>query len=197
MAGKTPATGKPGQKAASGSAPASAQKGGLPGKPQVKGQGKSQEKPGGKPKGGRRAGRKLAFQVLFGTCFDPGSETPMAVTFRDNPAVLGQEDEAVCAFALDLASSVVKKQEDLDAVIQRFSQHWKIARIAKVELVILRLALYEMLHRPDIPLKVAINEAVELAKTFGDENSPGFINGILDAAAKAIDGGEFEVRKGF
>ena len=190
MTEKKPVSTKPGQKA--GSSP-SGQKGGQPGKPQAK----TQDQSGAKPKGGRRAGRKLAFQVLFGACFDPNSETPMAVTFRDNPAVLGQEDESVCAFALDLASSVVKKQEELDTVIQRFSQHWKITRIAKVELVILRLALYEMLHRPDIPLKVAINEAVELAKAFGDENSPGFINGILDAAAKAIDGGEYEVRKGF
>ena len=151
----------------------------------------------GKSQGGRRAGRKLAFQVLFGTCFDLNPKKPMSVSFRDNPAVLGQEDEKVCAFALDLAAAVVEKHAELDLVIQRFSQHWKVARIAKVELVILRLSLYEMLHRPDIPLKVAINEAVELAKSFGDENSPSFINGILDAAAKAIDGGEYEVRKGF
>lgn len=163
----------------------------------------AQGKPGdkgakpGKPQGGRRAGRKLAFQVLFGTCFDPAQKKPLAVTFRDNPAVLGVEDEKVCAFALGLATEVLDRQEELDAVVKRFSQNWKVERIARVELVILRLALYEMLHRPDIPLKVAINEGVELAKAFGDENSPGFINGILDAAAKAIDNGEYEVRKGF
>ena len=63
--------------------------------------------------------------------------------------------------------------------------------VRKVELAILRLSLYEILHRQDIPLKVAINEAIELAKGFGDENSRAFVNGILDAVARAVDQGRF------
>ncbi len=64
------------------------------------------------------------------------------------------------------------------------SQHWKIERIANVELSILRLSLYEMLYT-DIPVRAAINEAIELSKTFGDEKSRGFVNGILDGVAKS------------
>jgi N utilization substance protein B len=87
-------------------------------------------------------------------------------------------------------------QRELDEVIARFSKNWKLTRIAKVELTILRLAMHEILHRQDIPLRVAINEAVELAKTYGDDNSPTFVNGILDAVARAVDNGEFTIRKG-
>lgn len=96
-------------------------------------------------------------------------------------------------FAWDLAYGVWSKQEELDRIIASLSQHWRIERIAKIELTILRLALFEILHRPDIPVKVAINEAIELAKQFGDENSRGFVNGILDAAAKAVEHGEIGV----
>jgi N utilization substance protein B len=90
-------------------------------------------------------------------------------------------------YVLELVSGVWNGREELDALVQQNSQNWKVGRIAKVELTILRLALYEILHVEDIPLRVALNEAVELAKEFGDENSPAFVNGILDAVAKAVD----------
>ncbi len=96
-------------------------------------------------------------------------------------------------FSWDLASGVWSKQEELDQIIAKLSQHWRIERIGRIELTILRLALFEILHRPDVPVKVAINEAIELAKQFGDENSRGFVNGILDAAAKALENGEIGV----
>jgi len=86
-------------------------------------------------------------------------------------------------------------QREIDALIVRFSKNWKLSRIAKVELTILRLAVFEILYRPDIPLRVTLNEAIELAKRYGDENSRNFINGILDAIAKAVDNGEFEIHK--
>jgi N utilization substance protein B len=72
---------------------------------------------------------------------------------------------------------------DIDKTIEDHSQHWKIERIAMVELSILRLSLYEMLFT-DIPVKAAINEAIELSKTFGDDKSRSFVNGILDGVAK-------------
>ena len=84
---------------------------------------------------------------------------------------------------------------EIDKVIGKHSDHWKIGRIGKVELAILRLSLFEILHRSDIPLKVAINEAIELAKGFGDENSRSFVNGILDAVARAVDEGRFGIEK--
>jgi N utilization substance protein B len=69
---------------------------------------------------------------------------------------------------------------DLDRVIQTNAAHWSLARIAPVERNILRLAAYELLHRDDIPERVAINEAIELAKLYGSDESGAFVNGILD-----------------
>ena len=77
-----------------------------------------------------------------------------------------------------------ERREALDNIIARHSRHWKLERIARMELAILRLALFELLHMPDVPAKVVINEAVELAKDFGDDNSGTFVNGVLDAVAR-------------
>lgn len=151
-------------------------------------------------KGGRRTGRRRAFEVLYGLGFVPAADLDeLRRAFETAPRRSEAEEAAEPVqsreeFAWKLVSGVWGGLEDIDATIGRFSQHWKIGRIAKVELTILRLALYEMLHLDDVPLKVAINEAVELAKRFGDENSKNFVNGILDAVAKAIEHGELRVR---
>ncbi len=145
-----------------------------------------------KRKGTRRQGRTLAFQVLFGLAFDPHFKTDQASlrrTFADNPAVMDCDSEEAVSFASQLFMGICDHLHDIDKVIGKHSDHWKIGRIGKVELAILRLALFEILHRQDIPLKVAINEAIELAKGFGDENSRAFVNGILDAVARAVDQG--------
>ncbi len=152
----------------------------------------------GKKLGARRAGRTLAFQVLYGFSFaKPGANQTLEWAFAENPAVLDEESDDAKAFARNLVEGVWKAQEELDTFIHENSRHWKLSRIAKVELAILRLALFEMLHCPDIPLKVAINEAIELSKQFGDENSRNFINGILDAVAKAVDSGRLGISKKF
>lgn len=153
----------------------------------------------------RRKARKRAFEVLFGLNFEPpGDLTRLSQAFDhcpDPPAAgdepyqipdpVGVEEPEDEDFARELVFGAWNNREELDALVVRFSRNWKINRIAKVELTILRLALFEMLHRQDIPLRVALNEAVELAKRYGDDNSANFINGILDAAAKAAAGGEF------
>ena len=144
-----------------------------------------------KPSGARRRGRTLAFQVIYGLGFvlpEPGPQ--LNVAFAENPAVVDTTSDAARDFAKELATGVCEHREAIDAAIEAHSKHWKIKRIGRVELAILRLAIHEMLHRPDVPLKVAINEGVELAKRFGDENSKGFVNGILDGAAKAVHRGE-------
>lgn len=109
----------------------------------------------------------------------------------------GELPEAAREFAWRLFSGVWRQRRELDETVARYSQHWKIERIARVELTILRLAIFEMLHAEDLPLKVAINEAVELSKAYGDENSRNFVNGILDGVARAVDAGEFGVTKKF
>ncbi len=149
-------------------------------------------------KGTRRAGRTLAFQALYGLCFAPAETAPSVEwAFAENPATKDEPSEEVRGFAQGLVRGVWERREELDQIIHRHSKHWKLHRIAKVELAILRLALYEMLFRADIPLKVAINEAIELSKQFGDDNSRNFINGILDAAAKAMDSGDLGAGKKF
>jgi N utilization substance protein B len=163
-------------------------------------------------KGGRRSGRRRAFEVLYGLCFAPpeGGDTARAVALapearqeqdQDTPPEppdaepdADARDSGREEFARALVAGVWARRDDLDQTINRFSQHWKLARIARVELTILRVALYEMLYLDDIPLKVAINEAVELAKRYGDDNSKNFVNGILDAVARAVEHGELRVR---
>lgn len=144
------------------------------------------KKKGNRP-GIRRVGRTLAFQVLYSTHFrDSGNPADIETLFSINPLVLEQESETACDFARDLVLGVEEHRAEIDKAIEGHSQHWKIERIAMVELSILRLSLYEMMFT-DIPVKAAINEALELSKTFGDDKSRSFVNGILDGVAKSLD----------
>ena len=146
----------------------------------------------------RRQGRERAFQVLFGCGFSLGSRREsLQKTFESLVKARGESSRAQLAnsFAWDLISGVEENMEDLDGVIRGFSQNWRLDRIARVELTILRLALFEMLYRQDIPLKVGINEGIELSKKYGDSKSSRFVNGILDAAANRIRSGELGTRR--
>jgi len=91
-----------------------------------------------------------------------------------------QEYDKVPAYLTKLVEGVAAHQEELDALIRQHSEHWRLERMAAVDRNLLRLALYELLHQPAIPAKVVINEAVELAKRYGSEESGSFINGVLD-----------------
>ncbi len=91
-----------------------------------------------------------------------------------------RERDQVPAYLVKLVEGVTSHQEELDALIRQHSEHWRLERMAAVDRNLLRLALYELLHQPAIPAKVVINEAVELAKRYGSEESGSFINGILD-----------------
>ncbi|WP_319541908.1 transcription antitermination factor NusB [uncultured Pseudodesulfovibrio sp.] len=143
-------------------------------------------KKGNRP-GIRRVGRTLAFQVLYSMRFrDAKNPMDMETLFAISPSVLDQESETAREFAHALVMGVDANREAIDKTIDEHTQHWKIARIAIVELSILRLSLYEMMFT-DIPVKAAINEAIELSKTFGDEKSRSFVNGILDGVAKSLN----------
>jgi transcription antitermination protein NusB len=93
-----------------------------------------------------------------------------------------QED--IVAYTRFLLSGVTKEQAELDRFIVTASDNWKLSRITYVDKNILRVAIYEMLYSTDVPPKVAIDEALELAKKFGAEDSKDFINGILDRVLK-------------
>ena len=84
----------------------------------------------------------------------------------------------------DKVLSIADKQEEIDRILDEYSIGWKVKRMAKVDLTILRLAVYEIKYDEKVPVSTAINEAVELAKNYGEESSPSFINGILAKVAK-------------
>ena len=129
--------------------------------------------------GVRREGRELALQVLYALDLNPMLMDETLQLFRENTRALDQ----VRIFAEELVVGVMANREGIDRLIAGTSKNWTIARMAKVDLNILRLAVYELAYRSDIPRNVTINEAIEVAKKFGTEDSPAFINGILDEVA--------------
>ena len=98
-----------------------------------------------------------------------------------------QADQKEKEILMERALHVVNLSEDIDKEIDAASESWRVARIGKVDLAILRLAVYEIKYDDRIPIGVAINEAVELAKKYGGERSYGFINGVLAKFAKEIE----------
>lgn len=133
----------------------------------------------------RRHQRRFAFQVVYSLNFElDNSFQTLTRSFENFWAEERFDLPPFESYAWILVRGVFETCDTIDAAITKHSKHWKLGRIAKVELTILRLCLYEMLYCPDIPLRVAMNEAIELAKDFGDSNSKKFVNGILDAVAK-------------
>lgn len=91
------------------------------------------------------------------------------------------------AFAGDLVRGVAAHAAEIDPLIAAAAQHWRLERMAVVDRLILRLAVYEFQHRPETPARVVINEALELARTFSTEEAVRFINGLLDGVRKSLD----------
>ncbi|MFH1135945.1 MAG: transcription antitermination factor NusB [Pseudomonadota bacterium] len=143
----------------------------------------------------RRRGREIALSILFQY---EASESPSPEeTFNlfcanfgpseDADEVLGLDlalFEQALPFVRDLFFGVASHQAELDRKIMEASDNWRIDRMSRVDRNVMRLALFEMLYRKDIPPKVSINEAIELGKEFGAQDSGAFINGILDRIRK-------------
>ncbi len=87
-------------------------------------------------------------------------------------------------FAAELVAGTLQHTAELDALIEKYATNWKVSRMALIDRNLLRMALYELIHITDTPESVVIDEAVELAKQFGEPDTSGFINGVLDAAKK-------------
>ena len=135
-----------------------------------------------KHKSPRRQGREKAFQVLYGMHFYSRPDlVHLLCTFDHYIADHRGEMTPGDAFALELIQGVYEALPELDRNIAAHCKNRRLERIAKVELTVLRLSLYELIYCEDVPDKVAINEGIELAKKFGDQRSGGFVNGILDA----------------
>lgn len=128
----------------------------------------------------REVAMKMAFAQLLG-----GEDTYEVVLeqsgIHQKPTT---EDQA---YAEQIVSGVAEHMERIDALIASCAIGWKISRMAKVDLCVLRIAIFELLYSEDVPCSVAINEAVELAKLFGGERSSAYINGILGTLVKQLN----------
>ncbi|HTP63912.1 MAG TPA: transcription antitermination factor NusB [Geobacteraceae bacterium] len=132
--------------------------------------------------GVRREGRELALQLLYALDLNPMMMEETLQLFRENTRAV----EQVRIFAEELVAGVMANRGGIDEIIAGASKNWTIARMAKVDLNILRLAVFELAFRSDIPRNVSINEAIEVAKKFGTEDSPAFVNGMLDEIATTV-----------
>ncbi len=127
----------------------------------------------------RRDARRQALDILF----------QADVTGADSVDVLGDWEASgrdVADFARSLVEGVASHAAELDALIGQHAENWTVARMASVDRAILRLACFELLHRPDVPPSAAINEAVEAAKELSTEDSSRFVNGILGRIAREV-----------
>lgn len=130
---------------------------------------------------GRREQRESIFHLLFMTEFNPSEEIPeQKQMYLDNIEELQEKDQS---YIQNKFENIREKITEMDDILNQCSKGWKTSRMGKVDLSILRLAVYEILFDEEVPDKVAINEAVELAKKFGGDESPSFINGVLGKVA--------------
>lgn len=114
-------------------------------------------------------------QIYFKEFTEEAAKEQMRIYFEELPEATEEEQ----GYIAEKVGLIKEKIPEIDSRINEVAQGWKTQRMGKAELAILRLAVYEMLFDEDVPLKVAINEAVELAKKYGGDDSPSFVNGIL------------------
>ncbi len=136
--------------------------------------------------GVRRKARESAIQILYEIELTGSGVQEATAAFRSSFKI----PETAYEFCLRLVSGVEVHRRQIDALLNSYSENWRLDRMSRVDRNILRMAVFELLYCEDIPPKVTINEAVELGKKFGTEDSGPFINGILDAIYNAKKKGE-------
>ncbi len=134
--------------------------------------------------GARHSGREAALQMLFqmeasGTSADEAIDLFWRAFGAD-------ADPESRAYADACVRGVAETREELDAHIAKASTNWRLERMTRVDRNVLRLGTWELAHRPDVPRAVVLDESVELAKAFGNDDSGAFVNGVLDAIADAV-----------
>ena len=134
--------------------------------------------------GPRRKAREYALQMLFQWDITHDTIDRIAVTFFQNQP---EESQSIVDFARQLVTGAVDHVEQIDQLISRHAEHWRLDRMATVDRNLLRLAVQEFLYEKDTPKTVVINEAIEIARRFSTQESPQFINGILDSIKKELD----------
>jgi N utilization substance protein B len=136
--------------------------------------------------GTRRRSRELAMQALYFMDINKCASQEMLERFCENFPPSAKTKP----FLITLVVGVLETRPEIDALIERFSKNWKINRMSFVDRNVMRIAVYEMLCCPDIPPKVSINEAVDIGKKFGSDESGAFINGIIDSIRIALEKGD-------
>ncbi len=144
----------------------------------------------------RTQAREFALQILYQSDISHGDAAELFEDFwkekadlvqsseEKGPGPVLENDPEVRQYTERIVLGAIERLEAIDKIIEKFTEHWEMKRMGYIDRNILRLATYEILFMDDIPVKVAINEAVELAKRYGEDDSSKFVNGILDKIAK-------------
>jgi len=129
----------------------------------------------------RRKGREIALQILYQKEI---AQIPIKEAIKNYKEHFNVKNEEAFKFGEELANGVAENLNFIDEIIKKYTPSWPLERLNLTDKNILRLAIYEMFFRPDIPEIVSINEAIELSKLYGTDDSPAFINGVLDSIYK-------------
>lgn len=133
--------------------------------------------------GKRRLSRELAVQFLYLTEMNKGDVQDQLKMFWEGHS----SPEEVQSFTEDILNDIFEHKEEIDARLEKYSDNWTLSRMTVIDRNLLRMAASEILYSKTVPPKVAIDEAVEIAKRFGSEDSPNFINGVLDRILKEFN----------
>ncbi|MEE8260377.1 MAG: transcription antitermination factor NusB [Nitrospinaceae bacterium] len=133
--------------------------------------------------GNRRFSRELVIQFLYLTEMNEGEIENQLEAFWENNSC---EEKAVQSFTEDILKDIFDHKEEIDVQLEKYSDNWTLSRMAVIDRNLLRMAASELMYSKTVPPKVAIDEAVEIAKKFGTADSPNFINGVLDRILKEL-----------
>ncbi len=137
--------------------------------------------------GARRTARERALQTLYQADVARGAAPKLALDLAFESAEdAGKPDPEIRVFATRLIEGVAANLPEIDGLIETHSHNWRLDRMSRIDRNVLRLAIFELRYCDDIPRKVSLNEAIELGKRFGTEESSAFINGLLDRVAIAL-----------
>ncbi|HHV60444.1 MAG TPA: transcription antitermination factor NusB [Clostridiaceae bacterium] len=132
---------------------------------------------------GRKASRELAMKLLYQLEIQKDDREKQIEMALNNQSVREKDKE----YILDVIYGVFKNLDKIDEKIEKCSKGWKISRISRVDLSILRLGIFELLYRDDIPSNVSINEAIEMAKKYSGQDAGSFVNGVLGKVAEDLE----------
>ena len=133
--------------------------------------------------GNRRYSRELVIQFLYLTEMNVGEIANQLKSFWENNSC---KEEDVQSFTEDILKDIFDHKEEIDVQLEKYSDNWTLSRMAVIDRNLLRMAASELMYSKTVPPKVAIDEAVEIAKKYGTADSPNFINGVLDRILKEL-----------